>query len=221
MPGYYGGGGGGGAATTFNQYASFFEKAGPASYPTGGFVIDLSATYATLTRLKLMVQKGKRGSLPMGRLEITLNSPSAGKATVKVQKHQYERVSSFDNVTGQPGGVTVQAASGATTAAEATHVHSLAHDHASVTSSAAAAAGAGVTTNILGTGMVSHTHPVDPPNLTGNTGAGASHNHVDNNIYQHQHALTHTPTNVTIAEVANATDLSATIFDGIAQGVRA
>lgn len=212
----------GGGSVTYNQYAMFFEKQGPASYATGGFVVDLSATFSSLNSVKLAVKKGSRGSLPGGRLEYLLNTPTAGKVTVKVQKYQFTLLSAIGNVQGQPVGVTVQGASGAVTSAEAAHIHTIDHDHSSAASSAATNTGAAVNSALttLNQNVGSHTHSVNLPNLPVNSGAGSSHTHADNNVYQHQHSASLAATNLSSAEVSNATNLSTTLFYGIATGVR-
>lgn len=213
--------GGGGGSVTHNQYAMFFEKQGPSSYATGGFVIDLSATYSSLNSLRLMLKKGTRGNLGIGRLRITLNSPTAGKATVVCEKHRYDRITAVGNVANQPAGVTVVTTSGEKGTAEATHTHATDHDHASFTSSVPTDAGGQVNLAALGPNTDAHTHTLNLPNLTGTSGAGTSHDHADDSIYQHDHAETHAVTNVAVAEIANATNLSASLWFGLATGVRA
>lgn len=212
-----------GGSTTFNQFVMFFEKQGPASYATGGFVIDLSDTYSSLNDVKLLVKKGSRGSLPGGRLEYDLNTPSAGQVTVKVQKYRYSEVTAVGNVDNEPAGVTVQAASGVAASSEAAHIHVLTHNHGPATSTASAASGAAVHSDLLtlNLNISTHTHSVDIPNLVGNTDVGSSHNHVDNNIYQHQHTEVLTDINLTVTELPNATSLATTIWLGLASGVRA
>ena len=179
------GGGGGGGSTTFNQYVMFAEKVGPSSYATGGFVIDLSSTYASLNSLRLCIKKGTRGNVPFGRFDVDLDSPTAGKATIIVRGYNQTKVSSFDAVTGQPSGVTVQTVAGQVVSSEA-----------------------------------AHTHSVDVPSMVVTTGAGTSHNHVDNSLYAHTHLLTHTVTNVGETQLTAGTDLSATTFYVAASGVR-
>lgn len=209
------------APLSYNQYIAFFKKIGPSSYPTGGFVVDLSSTFSSITSFGLTPQKGNRGSLPFGREEFILNSPSAGKVTVKLQGYQYSRVSSLDNITGQPSGVTIQAASGSKVSADTTHTHDMTHDHAAQASAAMTAAGAGVDTDALGQALDAHTHSVDVPSQAFTSGAGSSHDHTDNSLYDHTHSTTYTVTNVSAAEVTNATNLSTTTFWGRAVGVRA
>lgn len=211
---------GGGGATTFNQYTMFFTKQGPASYSTGGFVIDLSATYSSLNRVKLGLKKGTRGNLGIGRLRYRLNVPSAGQVTVVVEKYRYDRITAFGNVQNQPAGVTVAAGSGQVSSSEAAHTHSIDHNHAAQASSTPAAAGAGVGLDALGPNMSSHTHLVDLPNFTGTSGT-VSHNHVYNSIYQHRHRQLITLTNYALAEITAATNLAASLWFGVASGVRA
>ncbi len=214
------GGGGGGGSSTFNQFVMFAEKQGPASYPSGGFVIDLSATYSSLTSLRLVIKKGTRGSVPFGRFDVDLDSPSPGKATVLIRGFTQTRVSSFDTVTGQPAGVTVQTVAGQTVTADSSHTHEATHDHAAQLSAAMTAAGAGVALDALAPALDTHTHSVDLPSLAVTSGAGTSHNHTDSSLYAHIHALTHTVTNVGEAQLTAGTDLSGTTFYLAATGVR-
>lgn len=211
---------GGGGSTTYNQYTIFAEKTGPSSYTTGGFVIDLTSTFSSLNSFKAVVKKGTRGNVPFGRFEILLNSPTSGKVTVLVRKYQQEKVTAIGNVTGQPAGVTVQTSSGQVGASESSHTHDATHDHAAQASAAMTAGGAGVDTDAGAPAINTHTHSVDVPSMSVTTGAGGSHNHTDNSLYAHSHSLTHTATNTTQAELANATDLSATTFYICATGVR-
>lgn len=210
-------GGGGG---TFNQYTMFFTKQGPASYSTGGFVIDLSATYSSLNRVKLGLKKGTRGNLGIGRLRYRLNVPSAGQVTVVVEKYRYDRITAFGNVQNQPGGVTVAAASGQVSSSESAHTHNANHDHGTWVSSVPTDAGAGVALDALGPNMSAHTHNVTMPMFVLTTGT-VSHNHVYNSIYQHQHRQFITLTNVALAEITAATNLAASLWFGVASGVRA
>lgn len=225
IPMVTGSGGGvvGGGDTTYNQYVSFFEHTGPSSYSTGGMVLDLTATYASLNAVKLLVKKGSRGSLPAGNLRYALNSPTAGKVTIVISQHQFEKATSIGNVANQPAGVTVQASSGVTTSSESSHTHDITHNHGSAASSAATNTGAAVNAALtaLNQNVGSHTHAVDPPNLVATSGAGSSHNHVDNNIYAHTHTNSYTATNVSRIELANATNISTTTWLGFASGVRA
>lgn len=208
------------------------NTSGPVSYAAGGFVLDLSATFTDVKYFDAVVET-PAGLMPY-RFEIARNTPSAGKVTIKVMRVRYDKVSSVDSITGAPGGVTVQAASGATVAsesththgvgtfantAEAVHTHDVTHDHPSFSS---AGAPAGVA-DLLGLGTpasAGHVHTVDVPTITvtsatgsshnhtlsGTSAAGASHNHVDNNIYQHQHTNTQAQTDSASIEVANGTN---------------
>lgn len=209
-------------ATTFNQFITFFEKLGPSSYPTGGFVIDLTAAYSSLNDFRLMVKKGSRGVLGATHLDIALNSPANGKVTVKVSKYRFDQASSIGGVQNQPAGVTVRGASGVVSTSEAAHTHTIDHNHAAATSSGPTTTGAGVNSALatLNKNVGSHTHIVDIPNLVGTSGAGSSHNHIDNNVYAHSHVDTYAATNLAVVELANATDLSATTWFALASGVR-
>ncbi len=216
---YKGGGSGGGLVdTSGNQWFIYGEIPGPTSYPTGGFTVDLDATITTMNFLKLAVKT--IGSLPVVEYRVLINGAAGnGKAKVSLFKKMYDRVSSFDNITGQPAGVTVRATSGGTSSSEAAHTHSAAHDHPAQLSAAMTAAGAGVDTDALAPAIDTHTHSVDLPNLPITTSAGTSHNHTDNTLYQHQHSLGATTTNLTRTEIANGTDLSATRWYLFATGV--
>lgn len=207
---------------TYNQYVTTFEKQGPASYATGGFVIDLTATYSSLNFVALLVKKGSRGALPGGRLRVKLNTPAVGKATIIVEKYQFLQANGVTGgVINQPAGVTVQGTSGVVTSAEASHVHTLTHDHPVETTSTNVDSGLGVNASLLTLlqGVV-HTHTFDLPNFVGNTGPGSSHTHADNNIYQHGHSPSLTSTVLTVAELANATNIATTLWLGMASGVR-
>lgn len=211
-----------GSSATFNQYTMFRQQIGPSSYDsTNGWVIDLSATYSSLNSVRLALKKGTRGNLGMGRWEIVLNSPAVGKATVSFFKYRYDRITALGNVSGQPAGVTVQASSGATSSSESSHTHTINHDHGSFASGSPSDSGATVTLDALGPNLSTHTHTLDLANLTGTSGAGTSHNHTDNSIYEHHHRPDITLTNVAIAELANATNLSTSTFYVTASGVRA
>jgi len=209
-------------SATYNQHAITGEYTGPSSYPTGGFVIDLTATYSSLNDLDLVAFKTLGSSLNLPHhYEYTLNSPVAGKATVKIVRHRYDKATSFGNVQNQPVGVTVQTASGQTASAEAAHTHAIDHDHGSFNTGVASDAGADSLLDAIGPGGYgNHTHAVDLPNLTGTSGAGTSHNHADNTVYEHGHAETQTTTDATMSELPNATNISTSVWFLVAHGVR-
>lgn len=216
-----GGNSGGGAAATYNQHTIADEYIGPTSYPTGGFVVDLSKTFSSLTFFdNPVVKKGLRGVLPAVRYEIVLNSPTAGKATIKIIRKRYDRTSTVGNVTGQPVGVTVQATSGVASSSESAHTHSIDHDHASQSSTSATVGAGQVLLDAVGPNLSTHLHNIDIPNLTGTSGAGTAHNHTDNSIYQHQHSITQTSTIYASSEMPSTTNLSATTFYICASGVK-
>lgn len=216
-------GGGGGAAATYNQHTIADEYVGPSSYPTGGFVIDLTPTYSSLNSLDLVVKKGSRGAnLPAVMYEITLNSPANGKATVKVMRKRYERTTSVGNSANAPVGVTIQTVSGQSSTAGTSHTHDYDHDHAPVTSSGPTNSGAAVLLNALGPNHSTHTHVFDMAFHLGLvTGTESAHTHVDNTVYQHGHDVTYTTNNVIQSELSNATNLSGTTWYICATGVKA
>src|SRR3990167_906275 len=213
--------GGGGGSVTYNQHTIADEYIGPTSYPTGGFVIDLTKTFSSINFFdNPVVKKGSRGSLPAVRYEITRNSPTAGKVTVKIVRKRYDRTSTVGNVSGQPVGVTVQASSGVASSSESSHTHSIDHDHAAFTSGAASTGAGQVLLDVLGPSLSTHTHTLNLANLTGTSGAGTSHNHTDNSIYEHTHNITQTSTSYASSELPNATNISTTIFYICAHGVK-
>lgn len=221
--GFFGSSGGssGSGSSGPDQQHIFREEVGPSSYPTGGFEIDLSQALSSVNFLDLVVKKGSRGSLPAVDYNFILDSPDPGKVTVKLLRKRYDRTSTVGDVSGEPASVTVQAASGVVSSSESAHVHTLDHNHASVTSSAATNTGAAVNANLatLNQNVGSHTHAVDVPAMTGVNSGTVSHSHADNNIYQHQHAANQTATNWTLTEVANATDLDDVTWYLMASGV--
>lgn len=146
-------------------------------------------------------------------------SRNGGNLTVRIYKHMYDKLTAIGAVSGLPAGVTAPASSGSTYDANAAHVHSMAHDHAAATSATMTAAGGGAVLDAVGSkDILLHTHSFDPPNFTGNTGAGSSHSHTWDNIYEHAHATTLTETDPTLTEIANGTDLSGTTFSWRAIG---
>lgn len=214
--------GGGVSSTTYNQHTVAFEWTEDTSYPTGGFVVDLTKTFSTINFLDSpVVKKGSRGAnLPAVRYEITRNSPIAGKATIKIVRKRYDRTSTVGNVSGQPVGVTIQAASGVASSSESSHTHAIDHNHTSFSSTAASVGTGQVLLDVLGPSLADHTHTLDLPNLTGTSGAGTSHNHTDNSIYEHSHAITQTSTSYASSELPNGTNLSGTTWYMCAHGVK-
>lgn len=219
MGDYYGiqGGSGGGGSTGSDQQTIWRDQVG-ASYTTGGLVFDLSATYSSLNSVFLTISN--LSTMAAVRPEYALNSPSAGKVTVKLLKKRYVRVSSIDaGVTGQPAGVTVRTSSGGTAASESSHTHTIDHDHPSTNTNGITNGAGGSVNSPLGAAIEGHTHALDLPNYTGNSGAGTSHNHTDNTLYAHNHTLNQSATNFSLTEIANGTDLTAVRFNLLAFGV--
>jgi hypothetical protein len=89
--------------------------AGPNPYASGGFTVDLSASFASVDFFALSILSVGT-NLPPAHYEYTLNSPGAGQVKVKVMRHRYDRPTA---VTGQPAGVSIGASSGQLTAAAA------------------------------------------------------------------------------------------------------
>lgn len=219
MP-YYGieggSGGGGGGSTGPNQQVIWQDqKQLTGTYSTGGINIDLSSAFSTINFANIQVQTP--ASLPAVRFHYNI---SAATLNIQFYKIQYTKVTAIGNVTNQPSGVTVQSSSGQTSSSESAHTHSIDHDHPSFSSAAPTAGGAGVTTVVLGPNMTSHTHTLDLPNFTGTSGAGTSHNHTDNTIYEHGHSVTQPATSMDAStQLANGTSLSGVIVNLFATGV--
>lgn len=189
---------------------------GPASYATGGFLVDASAD---LTFLGFMVITVVAGALPGHEFEeavdVDLTGAEAfGKGVVKVVKHTVVQAS-VGNVSGQPGGVTVQAALAAN--AVSTHTHPLDHDHGAVTSGTEAQATPGsivaATPDHLG-----HTHNFTIPALVLTSAAGGSHGHNRAFEYEHNHPTTVSTTDITATEVTAGTNLSGVTFEIVCLG---
>lgn len=202
---------GAGGAVTNNQWALTMEFVGPSSYTTGGFVVDLDATFSSLNALKLAVET-VGANLPVCHYEITLNSPSPGRATVKIMRHRFDQVTAIGNVTNQPAGVSILAASGGVSGSESTHTHSINHDHGSFSSAINGTGGGQVLLNAVGPNLEQHTHTLDLPAFVGTSGSGSAHTHQDNSIYQHGHSITYAGTNLASVELPNSTNLGMPYF---------
>lgn len=178
---------------------------GPASYASG-FTVATGLT--TLNHFKIIVSVP--GVLPHCEFRI---SRSGANATVRIFRHMYDKLTSIDAVSGLPSGVTAQSTSGQTYDADTTHLHSMAHNHPSTTTSTMNGASGGAVVDAIGSkDILTHTHDVDLTNYTGNTGVGGTHTHTWDNIYQHQHSVTNTETDPTLTEITNGTDLSGVTF---------
>lgn len=208
---------------TYNQHttAYIWEEA-TSLYTSGGITVDLSKIYSSLNYLYLETLSVQ--DLPGGYTQVvTLNSPSAGKAKVQLFGKRYDQVTTIGNINSgsQPTGVTIQAASGVASSSESSHTHSIEHNHASFNSNGRTDAGAAVLLDALGpVSFLNHNHALDLPNLTGTSGAGTSHNHTDNTIYQHQHSFSYTSTRFAADELANGVTLR-DIWFVVATGVKA
>lgn len=202
--------------TVHNLQVVTLSVTGPVSYATGGFLVDPTAD---ISWLGFMAVGFTAGTLPGHEFEIVCNqdlsgAEAFGKGVVKIVKHQNSQAS-VGNVSGNPGGTTVQSALTANTAS--THTHTLNHDHGSVTSGAMSPGGAG---SNAGTSpdALNHTHVFTIPALTATSAAGGSHAHDRAFQYSHTHPVTSAASDISIAEVANGTNLSTVTFKVICFG---
>ncbi len=186
-------------------------QAGPASYPTGGVVIATSLS--TVDAFDVEIQTP--GAL-LGQVQFDI-SVSGATATVKVMRLNHDKLTAIGNMSGLDASVSATAASGATVNNETAHTHDLTHNHSVTAASSGPSTGTDPSTaTVGGSNLSAHTHTADLPSAAVTSGT-ASHNHVDNNIYQHQHSLTNTQTDVAATEIANGTDLSGVTFLFVAE----
>lgn len=194
-----------------NLAVATISQAGPASYATGGFLVDFTATHSWLGFVLPTISV--IGVLPDVEYEIATNVDASGaeafgKAVVKLVRQRYQQGSS-GAVSGQPGGVTVQASLTANTAT--THTHSINHDHGVVTSGPMIQLGNG-STAATSPDSLGHTHDFTIPPLSANTPAGGSHSHNRAFEYDHNHPVTTAATDVSLTEIAASTNLSGVTF---------
>lgn len=135
-------------------------------------------------------------------------SRSGANATYKIMVEHYDKLTNVGGVTDLPASVSLASANDQTVEADASHVHPNTHDHPATNSAAATFGGGGVQTAVGGVNSNTHSHTFNPPNFTEDTGAGDSHEHTWNNLYEHNHTPTNTETNATYVELPNGTDLS-------------
>ncbi len=195
--------------------------AGPASYLTGGFLLDLSADFSWLGFLDAQVSVP--GVLGPVEFELLLNrdlsgAEAFGKAAVKLVRGRYDRATT-GAVTSNPASTTVQAAKTATaTTTGSSHTHTFNHDHPAAVSATETASGAlGVNLDAAGPSMRNHTHTFDVPAFTGSTPAG-THAHDRSFEYDHSHGRTESTVAASAVEVANGTNLSGTTIVLLAFG---
>lgn len=208
--------------TVVIPFIVYGNKSGPASYATGGFELDLTASLSFIRYLSLEIETV--GSLASDEYEVICNQDTTGafapgKATIRLLRDRYDKFS-IGNVSGNPGGTTVQASKTATaTTTGSSHTHTIDHDHPSTASSVSTAGGAAVDSGAGGaTSMVNHTHTVDIPAFTGSS-AAETHAHDRSFEYEHNHTVgTQTDTAASLVEVANATNLSTTTWRYYAVG---
>ena len=178
------------------------SQAGTASYPTGGFVISTGLTAVNGFEMKVSVA----GNLGQHHIEW---SASGGDVTVKIMRHNYDKLASITSVTGLPSGVTAASTSGQNYDANTTHTHGVGHTHQAFTSSTPNSGSGGIITDVVGPeNFATHTHTVTPPSISVTTPTGVSHLHAISIIYQHSHSITNTATDTASTELANGTDLS-------------
>lgn len=189
------------------------QAVGPASYTTGGFVI--TTDLATLTFFDVRVNI-PGANLGQSDYDVTLNSPAAGQATVKVLRSDTDPITTVGSPSGLPAGVVNRTTSGGITDAQPTHVHSIDHDHAVSPSSSVPTAPAGaILVAAAQPAATAHTHVANLPALgVVNSGAESGGNtHTWNNLYSHTPVLTNTQTDIARNELAAATNLSGTTFN--------
>ena len=187
---------------------------GPNPYTTGGFVV---ATGLASVAFFSVTTRQAGSNLGQARFQITLNSPSPGSVTVKVLQQDYDKVTAVGSPTALPSGVSVRSTSGGQHDA-VSHTHNYNHNHL-VTPASTTPAGANAATLALALqpNATTHTHTVDVPLSTGLvTVAEAAHLHTWDSIYQHQHAITNTTTDLALVELANGTNLSTTKLNFLA-----
>jgi hypothetical protein len=187
---------------------------GPASYATGGFVVDLSADFSSVDFFQLAIET-VGANLPPCHFEVTRNSPTNGKVTVKVMRHRYDRATVPQGGVGNaPTGVTVQT-SKQNSDGESGHTHDTTIGALGTTNktsgapSATAAPTAGIA-SAPGTNTHTHTTDIDHTHGTKTSAAGTSHNHGSSFLYDHSHTVTQTETNAASVELGAGTNLSGT-----------
>lgn len=167
---------------------------GPNPYAAGGFDVDLSATFATISFFALSITT-IGPNLPPVHYEYALDTPAVGKVRVKIMRHRYDKVDAGNSATSQPGGVTLATSSGQNVVSEAAHTHT----QSALTAQAVdAVGGAGNATRVSVA-----------------TGAGTSHTHAMNTLYQHTHAATQTDA---ASVELGAVDLSGSTWRWLAVG---
>lgn len=188
------------------------EAAGPASYTTGGFVI--TTDLGTLTFFDVRI-KSPGAVLGQTEFDVTLNSPAAGQATVKVMRLNVDPITVIGSPTGLPAGVVNRVTSGGTTDAQLTHTHTMDHNHPATPASTTPATPAGaVLVAAAQPAATAHTHTLDLPTLAQSTGPESGGNtHTWNNLYQHQPTFSNVATDPVRTELAAATILSGATFN--------
>lgn len=190
---------------------------GPNPYAAGGFVIDLTGSFASVDWIELIVTT-VGPNLPPVHIEYALDTPTAGKVTVKLMRDRFDRATlTIGNVSGQPGGVTVAAASGVLVTAAGGHTHTTDGGHAGhgVVSTVANALTVDAVGGVGTAQQTAHQHATSAGAHTHD--AIANHQHTDNNLYEHQHVTTQTQTDLASVEIG-AVNLSGTTWRFLAKG---
>ena len=198
-----------------------YSVSGPASYATGGFLLDISADFSWLGFLDCRVSVP--GVLGPVEFEILLNkdlsgAEAFGKAAVKIVRGRYDKAT-IGAPTGNPASTTVSATKvAAATVTGSSHTHTIDHNHPAVASATETPAGTlGVNLAAGGANMRNHTHMFDVPNFSGST-AAATHTHDRSFEYDHSQNRTETTTAIAAVEVAEAKNLSTCTFLILAYG---
>src|SRR3990167_2084443 len=156
--------------TVVIPFIVYGDKSGPASYSTGGFELDLTASLSFIRYLSLEIET--IGSLASDEYEVVCNANSSGVftpgvATIKLLRDRYDKFS-IGNVSGNPASTTVQASKTTTaTTTGSSHNHTIDHDHGSQNTGTPTAAGAGVDAVIGGPNIAGHIHSAHIAAFTG------------------------------------------------------
>lgn len=199
---------------------TYGNVSGPASYATGGFLLDLSATYSFIKFLSIEIETP--GTILSDEYEIALNQDTTGafapgKAVIKLLVDKYDKMS-VGNVSGNPASTTVEASKTATaTTTGSSHNHTMNHDHPNTTSSTPTASGVGVATTVGGIAQTTHTHDVDVAAYTGNTSSD-THTHNRSFEYDHSHGTTSGLSDITPVEPTVGTNFSTVTWRYFAVG---
>lgn len=188
------------------------EETPGGSYVTGGFVVvtGLSSIQSFQCNIKTL-----GAGVGNASFDISWSGPNA---TIKLLQRDYDKLSIISTLTNLPSGITERLTSGGTHDTS-THIHDMNHNHPATPASGAPS---GFTAATLAApaqpAVTTHTHTMDLPNFVANVVAETAHVHTWNSIYQHQHALTNTTTDLALVELANGSAFTGTVFQYVAVG---